>query len=137
MQEHFMDRSQTKGVVLVAVGLAAVGLLFSSLLGVWNLATAPAPVQKSTSSQDAQITAQENGLLAVLKDEPKNVSAIQGMEQVVVYYLQRNDNKKAMQSLEKLIAAAPSAKGMDVYKKKLTELKQNSQPSASASPSAK
>jgi hypothetical protein len=132
-----MDRAKTKGLVVFAVGLASTGFLISGLIGVWNLATAPAPAQKPASSQDAQVTAQENGLLAVLKDEPKNVSAIKGMEEVVIYHLQKKDNKKAAQSLEKLIAAAPSAQGIDAYKKKLTQLTQNSQPSASTLPAKK
>jgi hypothetical protein len=137
MQEHFMDRTKTKGLVAVAVGLASTGFLVSGLIGVWNLATAPAPIEKPASSQDAQVIAQENGLLAVLKDEPKNASAIQGMEAVVGYYLQKRDNKKAIQSLEKLIAAAPKAKNAEAYKKKLAELNQSAQASPAASPSAK
>jgi hypothetical protein len=127
-----MDRAKTKILVIIAVGLASTGFLISGLVGVWNLATTPAPAQKPASSQDAQVTAQENGLLAVLKDEPKNVSAIQGMEQVVIYHLQKKDNKKAIQSLEKLIVAAPAAKGLEAYKQKLAELKEGKQPSATS-----
>jgi hypothetical protein len=132
-----MDRSETKRLVVVAVGLASVGVLLSSLLGVWNLAVTPAPVQNPVSSQDAQVTAQENGFLMVLKDEPKNSNAILGLEQVVLYHLQKKDTKKAIQSLEKLIAAAPKAPSLDTYKKKLADLKQNPQLGATAVPKKK
>lgn len=113
----------TRKIVLMAVSLAAGGVIISSLLGVWNLAQSPPPVKVSLSSQNAQVAAQENGFLAVLKKEPKNSTAITGMEGVVRYYLQTNNQQKSIESLEKLIAAAPQAARAKEYAQVLVEMK--------------
>jgi hypothetical protein len=120
-----MERSKTtKKIVLMAVSLATGGVIISSLLGVLNLAQSPPPPPKvSLSSQNAQVEAQENGFLAVLKKEPKNSTAITGMEGVVKYYLQTSNKQKSIESLEKLIAAAPKAERVKDYAQVLAEIK--------------
>ncbi len=128
-----MERSKfTKILVVSAVSLATVGFLLSSLLGLVDLARSPAPVKNAASSQNAQVAAKENGFLEVLKKEPKNPTALQGMETVVRYYLQTGDQPKTIQALEKLIAAAPQAKNAQEYTKLLKELKNPASPSPSA-----
>jgi hypothetical protein len=128
-----MERSKfTKMLVISAVSLATGGFLLSSLLGVFDLARSPAPVKNAASSQNAQVAAKENGFLEVLKKEPKNLTALQGMETVVRYYLQTGDKPKTIQALEKLIAAAPQSKNVKEYTKLLTELKNPPSPSPSA-----
>lgn len=114
----------TRKIVLMAVSLATGGIIISSLLGVWNLSQSPLPpVKASLSSQNAQVEAQENGFLAVLKQEPKNATAISGMEGVVKYYLQTSNQQKSIESLEKLIAAAPQAARAKEYAQVLVEMK--------------
>jgi hypothetical protein len=128
-----MERSKfTKMLVVSAVSLATGGFLLSSLLGLVDLARSPAPVKNAPSSQNAQVAAKENGFLEVLKKEPKNPTALQGMETVVRYYLQTGDKPKTIQALEKLIAVAPQSKNVKDYTKLLTELKNPASPSPSA-----
>jgi hypothetical protein len=128
-----MERSKfTKMLVVSAVSLATGGFLLSSLLGLVDLARSPAPVKNAASSQNAQVAAKENGFLEVLKKEPKNPTALQGMETVVRYYLQTGDKPKTIQALEKLLAAAPEAKNAKEYTKLLTELKNAPSPSPKA-----
>jgi hypothetical protein len=113
-----MERSKfTKILVVSAVSLATGGFLLSSLLGLVDLARSPAPVKNAPSSQ---------------KKEPKNPTALQGMETVVRYYLQTGDKPKTIQALEKLLAAAPQAKNAQEYTKLLKELKNPASPSPSA-----
>jgi hypothetical protein len=119
-----MERSTiTKKVVLMAVSLAAGGVIITSLLGTLNLAQSPLPVKASSSSQDAQIAAKEHEFLAVLKKEPKNLPAITGMEQVVEYYGLTGNKPKTIESLEKLLAAAPQAVRAKEYAKVLETIK--------------
>lgn len=88
-----------KKIVLMAVSLATGGLIISSLLGVLELAKSPPPpVKASLSSQNAQIAAQENGFLAVLKKEPKNSTAITGMEAGLFHSKQRLEKIKTRAS---------------------------------------
>jgi hypothetical protein len=128
-----MERSKfTKGLVILAVSLASGGFLLSSLLGLFDLARSPVPAKNPASSQHAQVEAQENGFLEVLKKEPKNPTALQGMETVVRYYLQTGNKPKTIQALEKLIAAAPQSKNSKEYTKLLAELKSPASPSPQA-----
>jgi hypothetical protein len=125
-----MERSKTtKRIVLMAVSLATGGVIITSLLGVWNLAQSPPPaVKASLSSQNAQVEAQANGFLEVLKKEPKNSTAITGMEGVVKYYLQTSNKPKSIESLEKLIAAAPQAERAKDYAQVLADIKKAPDP---------
>jgi hypothetical protein len=125
-----MERSKiTKKIVLMAVSLATGGMILTSLLGVWNLAQSPPPVLKaSSSSQDAQVAAKENEFLAILKKEPKDPKAIEGMEQVVEYYGHTGNKQKIIESLEKLLAAAPQAKRAKEYAKVLDTIKKSPAP---------
>jgi hypothetical protein len=126
-----MERSKiTRKIVLMAVSLATGGIIITSLLGVWNLAQSPLPVKASFSSQDAQIAAKENEFLTVLKKEPKNPQAIEGMEQVVEYYGRTGNKPKTIESLEKLLAAAPQAKRAKEYTKFLDAIKKDPTPGA-------
>jgi hypothetical protein len=128
-----MERSKfTKKIVLVATIVAGTGFLLSSLVGLWNLVQAPAPMRASISSQNAQVETQANGYLQVLQKEPKNATAIQGLENVVRYYVQTGNKSKTIQYLEKLVVAAPEAKNVAEYKKSLTELKSPTPPSPKA-----
>jgi hypothetical protein len=124
-----MERSKSKKIVMVAVALAGGGFLLSSLVGLVELARSPAPVKIVASSQNAQVEAKENGFLEVLKKEPKNSTAIQGMENVVRYYLQTGNKPKTIQALEKLIAAAPQSANSKDYNQLLTNLKNPPAPS--------
>ncbi len=125
-----MERSKaTKKIVLMAVSLATGGVIISSLLGTWNLAQSPpAPAKASFSSQDAQVVAKENEFLAVLKKNPKDPKAIEGMEQVVEYYGYTGNKQKTVESLEKLLAAAPEAKRTKEYVKVLDAIKKSQAP---------
>jgi hypothetical protein len=128
-----MERSKfTKKIVLVATIVAGMGFLLSSLVGLWNLVQTPAPMRTSISSQNAQIETQANGYLEVLQKEPKNATAIQGLENVVRYYVQTGNKSKTIQYLEKLVVAAPEAKNVAEYKKSLAELKSPSSPAPKA-----
>jgi hypothetical protein len=121
-----MERSKTtRRVVLMAVSLGTGGMILTSLFGVLDLVKSPTPTQVKApaSSQNAQVEAQENGYLAVLKKEPKNTTAIGGMEKVVQYYMQTGNEPKIVASLEKLIAAAPQAERVQEYKKVLDTIK--------------
>jgi hypothetical protein len=124
-----MERSKSKRIVMIAVALAGGGFLLSSLVGLVELARSPAPVKIVASSQNAQVEAKENGFLEVLKKEPKNSTAIQGMENVVRYYLQTGNKPKTIQALEKLIAAAPQSANSKDYSQLLTNLKNPPAPS--------
>jgi hypothetical protein len=125
-----MERSKTtKKIVLMAVSLATGGMILTSLLGVLNLAQSPSPIVKaSSSSQDAQVAAKENEFLAVLKKNPKDPKAIEGMEQVVEYYGYTGNKQKITESLEKFIAAAPEAKKVKEYAKVLDAIKKSPDP---------
>ena len=127
-----MERSKTtKKIVLMAVSLATGGMILTSLFTVWDLAKPqPTAIKASSSSQDAQVAAKENGFLEVLKKEPKNFTAISGMEEVVKYYLQTSNKQKSIESLEKLIAAAPQAERAKEYAQVLAEIKKAPAPGA-------
>ncbi len=125
-----MERSKTtKKIVLMAVSLATGGMILTSLFTVWDLAK-PLPTGKASfpSSQDAQIAAKENEFLALLKKDPKNPQAIEGMEHVVEYYGHTGNKQKIIASLEKLLAAAPEAKRTKEYIKVLDTIKKSPDP---------
>jgi TolA-binding protein len=116
----------TKKIVLMAVSLGTGGMIIASLSPVWDLAKSPPPLTKtSSSSQDAQVAAKENEFLAVLKKNPKDPKAIEGMEQVVEYYGHTGNKQKTVESLEKLLAAAPEAKRTKEYAKVLDAIKKS------------
>jgi hypothetical protein len=116
----------TKKIVLMAVSLGTGGMIIASLSPVWDLAKSPPPPAKtSSSSQDAQVAAKENEFLAVLKKNPKDPKAIEGMEQVVEYYGHTGNKQKTVESLEKLLAAAPEAKRTKEYTKVLDAIKKS------------
>ena len=125
-----MEQSKTtKKLALMAVSLATGGMVITSLLGVLNLAQPPAPaVKSSSSSQDAQVAAKENEFLAALKKDAKDPQAIEGMELVVEYYGRNGNKQKTVESLKKLIAAAPQAKKAKEYAKVLDAI--NNSPAA-------
>ncbi len=127
-----MERSKTtKKIVLMAVSLATGGMILTSLFTVWDLAKPqPTATKASSSSQDAQVAAKENEFLAVLKKEPKDPKAIEGMEQVVEYYGRTGNKQKTVESLEKLLAAAPQAKRAKEYAKVLDTIKKSPAPGA-------
>jgi hypothetical protein len=119
----------TKKIVLMAVSLGTGGMIIASLSPVWDLAKSPPPPTKtSSSSQDAQVAAKENEFLAVLKKNPKDPKAIEGMEQVVEYYGHTGNKQKTVESLEKLLAAAPEAKRTKEYTKVLDAIKKSPAP---------
>jgi hypothetical protein len=116
----------TKKIVLMAVSLGTGGMIIASLSPVWDLAKSPPPPTKtSSSSQDSQVAAKENEFLAVLKKNPKDPKAIEGMEQVVEYYGHTGNKQKTVESLEKLLAAAPEAKRTKEYTKVLDAIKKS------------
>jgi hypothetical protein len=127
-----MERSKTtKKIVLMAVSLATGGMILTSLFTVWDLAKPlPTAVKASSSSQDAQVAAKENEFLAVLKKDPKDPKAIEGMEQVAEYYGRTGNKQKTVESLEKLLAAAPQAKRAKEYAKVLDAIKKSPAPGA-------
>jgi hypothetical protein len=129
-----MERSKTtKKIVLMAVSLATGGMILTSLLGVLNLAQSPLPAVKASSSpQDAQVAAKENEFLAALKKDAKDPKAIEGMEQVVEYYGHTGNKQKTVESLEKLLAAAPQAKRVKEYAKVLDAIKKSPAPEPKA-----
>jgi hypothetical protein len=126
-----MERSKTtKKIVLMAVSLATGGMILTSLFTVWDLAKPQPTVTKASSSQDAQVAAKENEFLAILKKEPKDPKAIEGMEQVVEYYGRTGNKQKTVESLEKLLAAAPQSKRAKEYTKVLDAIKKSPAPGA-------
>lgn len=83
-----------------------------------NPDTATSVVESPMQLQVAQLKQQERGYEAVLKQEPNNQVALQGLVEV---RLQMNDAKGAIAPLEKLVSMNPEQKN---YKTLLTQVKQ-------------
>ncbi len=117
----------TRKIVLMAVSLGTGGMIIASLSPVWDLAKSPPPPPAKTSSsfQDAQVAVKENEFLAALKKNPQDPQAIEGMEKVVEYYGYTGNKQKTVESLEKLLAAAPAAKKNKEYAKVLDAIKKS------------
>lgn len=105
--------------MLAFVGSTAYGLvgLFGSAMQQppQNTKTAPTP-----QAQDSQLQAQERGYESVLKREPDNQTALQGLVQV---RLQMNNLKGAIDPMEKLVRLNPDR---DDYKALLAGIKDKS-----------
>ena len=63
--------------------------------------------------------------MAALKKDAKDPQAIEGMELVVEYYGRNGNKQKTVESLQKLLAAAPQAKKAKEYAKVLDAIKKS------------
>jgi cytoskeletal protein RodZ len=127
-----MDRQKlTKSMTLIAVSLASVAFLGSSVVGMWQLAQAPAPIRMP--SQNAQAETQANSALEILRSKPQDADANKSFELVLSYYASQNNIPKLIQVLEKHQQVAPNSPNASRYQEVLAQLKVP----ASASPSPK
>jgi len=108
--------------ILVVVGVVSfVGSTAVGTFGMFTSALNP-PKQDAktaaTQSQDSQLQAQARGYELVLKREPENQIALQGLVQTRI---EMNDLKGAVEPLEKLVKLNPNQAS---YKALLAEVKQ-------------
>lgn len=132
-----MDRQKiVKGFTLVVAFAGTFALLITSASTIWELAQPKAASQSVAISKDAQLAAQENGYWAVLQDEPKNSTAIGGLEAIAQAHAAEGNLPKSIEIFEKLQKAAPKSPNAQIYAQYLVELKKrvNAAPSPSSSP---
>jgi hypothetical protein len=104
-----MDRDKFKKTFVI---LSGVAFLASSLIGLVGLFGSSASNRQTDTaqSQNAQILAQENGYLAVLRREPKNSTALEGVGQIIQSKAQSGDLKGARTTVAELIKIDPKNK---------------------------
>jgi hypothetical protein len=139
-----MDREKTKKAIVIVSGVAFLG---SSLMGLAGLIgssfQSSAQGEKATQSQNAQILAQEKGYIAVLQREPKNPTAIEGLEQIVNAKAMSGDLQGAKSTIAALVKIDPKNKNYQAalvkVDKDLATLKTagTPKPSSSSPPPAK
>jgi hypothetical protein len=106
-----MATSKLTKVFVLASGMA---FLTTSVLGVSGLIGSslnqPTAKQNTAQSQNAQLQAQEKGFLAVLKREPNNATALQGMIEIWRMRIQQGDAQGVKKTIEGLVKANPKSK---------------------------
>jgi cytochrome c-type biogenesis protein CcmH/NrfG len=108
--------------ILIIVSLVSfVGSTAYGFAGMFQKSVTPTPKEDTkiteVKSKDAQLQAQVKGYELVLKREPKNQVALQGLVQT---QLQMNNFKGAVEPLEKLVKLNPERPD---YKALLAEIK--------------
>lgn len=117
------ENTSQKPFYRIIIILSAVAFVGSTVLGVVSLYSNAFQDSKSTAptaaaSKDAQLQAQARGYESVLKREPDNQLALQGLVQA---RLQLNDLKGAVEPMEKLVKLNPDRAD---YKTLLSAIKQ-------------
>jgi hypothetical protein len=106
-----MEQSKLKKALIILSGIAFLG---SSLLGIGELigSSLKQPVAKENpaQSQNAQLSASEKGFLGVLKREPTNQTALQGIQEIVNIRMEQRDIAGTKAILKQLIEIDPSRK---------------------------
>jgi hypothetical protein len=127
-----MDKQKlTKSMTLIAISLASVAFLGSSVVGMWQLAQAPAPIRMP--SQNAQAETQANSALEVLRTKPQDADANKSLELALSYYAKQKNIPKLIELLEKHQQVAPNSPNTSRYREILSQLKTPSSPSSSPS----
>jgi hypothetical protein len=109
-REHheLMERSKTQKAVVIVSGIA---FLSSSVLSIGGLIASslnkPAATETPTQSQNAQLKAQEEGLITVSKREPKNPIPLRGL---VELRMRKGDISGTKAALEQLVKIEPANK---------------------------
>lgn len=95
-------------IVTIVLGLGFAGstlaIALSSVFSQNNYSAANSGNTDDAPAAEEQIQLQIDGYEKVLEREPKNVTALEGLAQI---YLQTNDPKRAIPTLEKLVEYYP------------------------------
>lgn len=112
-----MNREKlTKTVTLLSL-VFFIGSMGASFIGLFNGGQTKSAQTSSATDPKAQLKLQEEGYLTVLKREPKNQTALQGLVDI---RLASNDFKGAVQPLETLAELQPND---ETLKTLLTQVK--------------
>jgi hypothetical protein len=106
-----MEQSNVKKALIIISGIA---FLSASLLSIGELIASslkePVAKENSAQSQNAQLNATEKGFLGVLKREPTNQTALQGIQEIVNIRMQQGDIPGTKAILKQLIEIEPTRK---------------------------
>ncbi len=106
-------------IFILLSGLAFAGSTVFGMVGLFsNASQQPKDTRSTTASKDLQLQKQAQGYELVLKREPNNQLALQGLVQA---RLQMNDLQGAVEPMEKLVKLNPDN---PQYKALLTGIKQ-------------
>jgi cytochrome c-type biogenesis protein CcmH/NrfG len=106
-------------IFILLSGLAFAGSTVFGMVGLFsNASQHPKDTRSTTASKDLQLQKQAQGYELVLKREPNNQLALQGLVQA---RLQMNDLQGAVEPMEKLVKLNPDN---PQYKALLTGIKQ-------------
>jgi hypothetical protein len=104
-----MEKSKLTKVLVIGSGiafLASSGMGLISLIG--RSFEQPANSENAAQSQSAQLQAEEKGFLGVLKREPNNQTALEGLVKI---RMQKGDVNGTKAALEQLIKLNPANQG--------------------------
>lgn len=106
-----MEQSKLKKALIILSGIAFLG---SSVLGLAELIGSslkePVAQENPAQSQNAQLNASEKGFLGVLKREPNNQTALQGIQEIVNIRMGQGDIPGTQAILKQLIEIDPTRK---------------------------
>ncbi len=106
-----MEQSKLKKALIILSGIAFLG---SSLLGIvesiGSSLKEPVAKENPAQSQNAQLNASEKGFLGVLKREPNNPTALQGIKEIFSIRMEQGDIPGTRSILKQLIEIDPTKK---------------------------
>lgn len=102
-QSKAANRKPMQRIFMIASGLIFIGGLATNTLALYSSGQAE-PVAESATDPSTTLAAQAEGFEIVLKREPENVTALEGLAQT---RLQLNDPQGAIPPLEKLVSLHP------------------------------
>jgi predicted Zn-dependent protease len=100
-------KSIAQKIFIVGSGLAFLGMMILPMLNMFKEPTAPTQAASSNVESKEQLNKIAGGYETVLKREPNNPTALQGLAEI---RLKMNDLKGAIAPMEKLVQLYPEEK---------------------------